>query len=485
MKRRISYFLLILAVSLTFLTGCFGSSTDIQGDIDHKVGDTYSGVLKIQTGLYADLPGTHFLEIDGGKKLPLSSLAINLSDSKYLNKQVEVTGLKKESSNSEEFLEVESIKLLGSDVTEGSWEVYKSDTLGFKIAYKNNWTIDESAKDQIVFTSPDTSSEKVVVAKKAADKDADLKTTAIKFYGSKAEQATSSKVGKDGMDALKMSADKDHDVIYVFKRYEWAYLVTFDGSTDNTDLDNKNTFNQMMLDFQFLPITGENLDTTSVDAATSTITDLSEANKAVLGTLQKSPSNFSSDLPSDFAFLRAEFVGDNYVFVEFKTGEAKQRYLFNYSYSNKEISNVTTTAKYKQGSTTDWELTDGNNPVLGKEKTVVNFKSSGEISVSKLKAGFRYFESDKYKFKMQYPAGWYYAGSSDKDGYHFGFSNKPVEADNELVSVNIAASSDKITKPEVSLSDGGAVVKIDGFLIKFAGSDLENLKIMAQSVEML
>ncbi len=477
MKKKISAFLVVITVSLGLLTGCFGSDQEIK-DIEHSNSTSFTGSLRVQTGVYADLPGTHFLETDS-EKLPLSSLAINLSDSKYLNKEVEVTGMMKESTNREEFFEVESIKLLGDGNSEGSWEVYKNDTLGFKIAYQNNWTLDESAKDQVTFKSADSSGDKVVIARKAADKEADLKTTAIKFFGGKAEQATSSKVGKDSMDALKLSADNNHDIIYVFKRYEWAYLVTFDGSVDSDNVDAKNAFNQMMLDFQFLPIDGS----ASTETSSTSSAGLTDAQNAALKALAKA-STWSSDLPENYKLLKAEFVGDSYVFVEYGGGDAA-RTLFSYSYSGGSISNVSTVAKYRSGTTSDWDLYEGSNPVLGKEKTVVNYKSSGELNISQLKAGYRYFQSDKYKFKMQYPSSWYYAGSSSSDGYHFGFSKDPVTSDNQLVGLDISNSNESPTSAVVSSSGNGYEVKIKGYTLKFTGDDSGTIKQMAESVEML
>ncbi len=466
------------------LTGCFGGNQEIE-DIEHANSTSFTGSLRVQTGVYADLPGTHFLETDS-EKLPLSSLAINLSDSKYLNKEVEVRGVMKESTNREEFFEVESIKLLGDDSGEGSWEVYKSDNLGFKIAYLNNWTIDESVKDQISFKSADSSGDKVVIARKSADKEADLKTTAIKFFGGKAEQATSSKVGKDSMDALKLSADNDHDIIYVFKRYEWAYIVTFDGAVDSDNVESKNSFNQMMLDFQFLPIDGstETEEESSETSTTTSTAGLTEAQNAALKALAKNET-WGNQLAEKYILLQAEFVGDNYVFVTYAGGDAT-RDLFSYKYSGGKVSDVTVVGKYKAGSTSDWELYEGSNPVLGKEKTLVSFTYDGKPDkVTQLKAGFRYFQSDRHKFKMQYPSSWYYAGSSSADGYHFGFSKDPVTADNQLVGLDISNSTESPTAATVSASGSGYEVKIKGYTLKFSGEDSGIIKQMAESVEML
>lgn len=469
-------------LSLSIFTGCFHSGANPGEDSSHFQGETFTGTLKVQTGLYADLPGTHFLEMDD-KKLPLSSLIVNLSDSKYLNKQVEVKGLVKESSNKEEFLEVETIKIVGDDVAEGSWEVYKSANLGFKIAYKNNWTLDETAKDQVVFVSPEgVSGDKVTVARKAAAKDADLPTTAIKFYGSKAQQATTSKIGKDNMEALKLTADKDKDITYVLKRYEWAYIITFDGVSESTIVENKNVFHEMLLDFQFQGLT----ESASTTESTTNNTDLSTAQNAVLGAVKSSASSWSSDLPADFQFLQAEFVGDNYVFINLRGSIEDKRYLLKYTYANNQFSGVEVVAKYKPGVTTDWELEEGSNPVAGQEKVVVNYKFTGELNVSTLKAGYRYFESSKYGFKMQYPAAWYYSSSAKESGYHFGFSDKPVAADNELVGLDITSSTDNPENPEINNVGDAIEVKIKGYVLKFSSQDNSQImKEIATSVQNL
>ncbi len=95
-----------------------------------------------------------------------------------------------------------------------------------------------------------------------------------------------------------------------------------------------------------------------------------------------------------------------------------------------------------------------------------------------------FFESVPFSFKASYPKIWYYAGtkSSDPDiSLHYGFSDKPVDETNELISMDIL-KSDLPAGKKINLKNGEGretssgnktqiYVEIDDVVYKFSGDE--------------
>jgi len=80
---------------------------------------------------------------------------------------------------------------------------------------------------------------------------------------------------------------------------------------------------------------------------------------------------------------------------------------------------------------------------------------------------FSTFESLPFKFTGKYPASWYYAGSSGGGNvvHHYGFSDEPIQLDNELIALDVVSSAIPSGK-KVNLGSGrtGVVVEEDSLV---------------------
>lgn len=496
----------VLLVSSLVFSGCFSSSpTEDQISTDDVPMVKAEGVLRVQTGVYAKLPGTHYLERDGQANLPVSSLIINLSSTDYLNKEVAVEGLQKEDSAGDSFLEIQSLEVTGDADDKTGWDVYKDVELGFRIAYRKDWEM-QLEGGVLTFMAPlivDSDGEEyqdlVVVQSMPVDKDLTLEEAVESISSAHASKATISKVGVDQLDALKVNLEDSDDLIYYVKRLGELYKLTFDGNSHPDSLKNKNTFHEMLLDFQFIA------KSDSSDADVSGQSDDQDAaihdDLAYLASYIKSnPAAFDGSLKGT-SLLRAEFAGSNYVYIDFVKDEENQRILYKYNFDDEEVKDVEVQAKYEPGKVADWDLVEGSSPVSGEEKVVFKFADSAKLQPSVVKAGFQSFESTRFGFRLQYPASWYYMGrSSDIAIYSYAFGDQPVDSFEIMAQVEVYEDTlPPGTKTKVHGLDAvfvppsgsdmaaeGVYVDIGDYTVLYvSGSDWDIVKAIGESIELI
>ncbi|MFA6917558.1 MAG: hypothetical protein WC285_01825 [Candidatus Gracilibacteria bacterium] len=311
-----------------------------------------SGLLVEQTS-DDQYVGSHLLVDDSGDIIsPLRSLSINLSSNKYLNNKAQIMGTVNVSDNVFEVsgisvLEVVASNKIGHDLIE-----YKNTDLGFKLKYYSDWKILENG-NVIMFLPPSDSGniledqdkiptiDKVVITQSpfqydvppsteplidtspadAAEVDGvptnesepaveiDVSKDALKAYAKENLKDISNvdilfrKVGIDKMNALKV--DKTgNDVDYFLYRSGFVYKFSFVSGITSTIEENKNIFNEMLAEFQFLGFTVEdNGDLNKpVDEPADTPTDTPADTPADSGLNMTNSEVFTADIEGMSSF---------------------------------------------------------------------------------------------------------------------------------------------------------------------------------------
>lgn len=138
-------------------------------------------------------------------------------------------------------------------------------------------------------------------------------------------------------------------------------------------------------------------------------------------------------IDESYSLSSFEFVKDKrYFYVIYMDDDVNKKLLFSY---DQDLANFEVEAYYKEGAESDFEKDEGTDNVSSLEKEIYILDSDGDIEdKTVLQEGYRYFESQSYKFRIQFPDDWYYASIGDKK---YGFADKPLEAGNEIVTLSI------------------------------------------------
>lgn len=158
---------------------------------------------------------------------------------------------------------------------------------------------------------------------------------------------------------------------------------------------------------------------------------LSSARRAIIDQMASDINVIASEKSGDGAWIVRElqFVDPDYVYVEFGDSSVKRKILIKYDLD--EFDNFETVGYFEPGEDRDWVMVKGENPVASGEKVTYNISESGMVDETiVVKSGFRYFESKPMKFKIQYPANWYYSGyGAVGDAVSlYKFSDKPIDS---------------------------------------------------------
>lgn len=180
-----------------------------------------------------------------------------------------------------------------------------------------------------------------------------------------------------------------------------------------------------------------------------------------------------------------EFAGTNFVAVEYQVGDTQGKVVFSYD----DALNFEEKTRYKEGSTTTWELESGTHVLGNTERRVV--KDGEVVSVPE---GYSLYESNR-GFQTQYPRKWYYGTiSTNSDAsYSVGFGSEPIETGNELVSINVINSSlGSLGKSDLQEETSGDMITIyvkrsdsSSFVVQGKASEAEAIRVMAESLEVV
>ena len=320
-------------------------------------------------------------------------------------------------------------------------------------------------------------------------------------------QYTQTKVGLNQMDGLKKeSADKNEIDTYL-SRNEYIYKISFKGTGGVEIINNRNTYFSILASFQFIGFTPETENTEETELTpirteetlpeadtannpepteeevtdTPKITVTTEQTTTPVTTSTTASSTSSYGVVSQYigqtintiapeaaasgtwTAYSLEFAKPNYVYVIYGSGAEKRRVLLTYQQTGSELS-TSVVSYFKPGETTSWTRVTGENPVESAEKTIITLSDTGAEEAAVVKEGYNYFQSSTYDFQAQYPSNWYYSGNGGSGDvlHHYGFSNKPVENGNELVSIDIVSGSLPAGSPISVGSNQGVKVTSDG-----------------------
>jgi len=293
MKKLTSLISLIFCVS-TVLTGC---SFNSQFKDEPNFTDI-SGVISVQENSDSR-SGTHILLDTSGNEYPVRSLSLNLSGKSYLGNKVKLNG----TMGSDSVFEVTGVtilEVLNGHGSSAKFVEYKNSDYGFETMNYDDWKIEEG-DSYVEFVAPSEEEEKsdIIIINQTpfyfssalgdSDENAALKSYFTKNFPSLSNfSAFLSKIGKDGMSAIKFAGDGGGIDYYTY-RSGLVYKISFQPSTNFSE-DNLSIFHEMVSEFRFLGFT--------VDENNGAETDLSEvqkSNEALINSNTSIPSESLSD----------------------------------------------------------------------------------------------------------------------------------------------------------------------------------------------
>jgi len=271
---------LVLAASIIGLSGCqiFAPKQPDQLGVDKVPQDRRIGVIQSLGGVNTSTAGTNLLTMDDGTTMLLKSVAINLSDPKYSNKKVEVSGIITYTTDGKQLMVVQSIDVLeDASVTQQvvqpvTWRDYLNAGLGFTVKYRDDFKLAE-ADQKITFTrsvnpnaivvstqeTPSTeqisTEHNITIAAQSHTASQTLAKDFLKLSDEKpatilAAGYSKSRIGANGIDAYKkVTAD---GVSFSFERNGRFFQISYTGGNDSQSLEDQNIFYDFLGSFQFL-----------------------------------------------------------------------------------------------------------------------------------------------------------------------------------------------------------------------------------------
>ncbi len=204
-----------------------------------------------------DYLGTHLLNVNNGDVVPLRSVTINLSDSNYLENEVEVLGFTDENDDVFQVTGVRVLEILTKVEEEVEFVKYKNTEFGFEWKYYNDWEV-EPASNSISFISPNN--DRVMVSQQeftyiptvSDEGESDTPLSAF-FSDANMSELDMRKIGVDRMDAVRVESEAGVLDYYVY-RSGFVYVFGFVPAADNTQ-EAENVFHEMLLEFKFTGFT--------------------------------------------------------------------------------------------------------------------------------------------------------------------------------------------------------------------------------------
>lgn len=412
---------LVFTTTFTFF-GCqmFSSpNTTDNLDIDHQPLDRRIGVLESLGGIRTTNQGTHLLKLDDGTTILLKSLAINLDDSKYSGKKIEVGGVLTYTTDNKQMMEVQNIDVLDVSLTEETqqtgWKDYTNITWGFGLKYREDFKMTE--KDSLItfvrpvpeassggFTQPTSSSTQAlafvtehVITVEAIHHESTI--TLLQYLNVKSDSSTDlltagftkSKVGLYSNDAFKKTSSDGKLIEFYLagpEKFSPFYHISYRGGTDNQNLEDQNIFYDVLASFRFL-LPGEQMSA-----------------------------------PIDIESVQEKDVLNNLLTQE---KEPTQQ-------SPKTTTEPTPPATQQPTISSTQQTTPS-------QQTQASETSS---ATQELVTGYSLFESPSFKFQIQYPKSWYFGSSETTDTdviRHYDFGTKPVDEEPGFVGLDLVSGS--------------------------------------------
>lgn len=319
---------IFLVVLIVTIIGTLFSACSVEEQFQDEPDLTsLTGILAEQNNSDKE-SGSHFLIDEEGEKIPVRSLAINLSSVRYLNNRVEVFGFMNKEDDVFEITGISVVELLSDEREELSeFKEYENSELGFKIKYYDSWTL--SATDNgVTFFAPQNSEEittdldKVTISQETFDysptvsEDGNSDSALSAYIKQNRPEINDinplmNKIGVDKLDAVKIE-QKNGNIEYFLYRFGLIYKIEFIPA--NQSSDNKEVFAEMLASFRFVVFddlgheeigaTGDN-NTSEASNEDLPVLDLN------LTTFESLPYHFSGKYPSSWYYAGSKGVETN------------------------------------------------------------------------------------------------------------------------------------------------------------------------------
>lgn len=281
------------------------------------------GILNEQTSIDKE-SGTHFLVDESGKKTAVRSLTINLSGDEYLSNRVKALGMTNTTDDVFEITGISVEEILSKNTKQNKPVEYKDTDAGFRMTYFDNWEVETTAENTVVFTAPLATNAKsaavVTVSQEqfVYDPEANAEgnvTPPLEAYfatlnnGKTLDKSQILKIGADKMDALKKT--ENGKTSYTLYRSGLIYHLTFT-SASPVEADDESTFNKMIADFQFISMDEEE-DNLLPGSQAEKIRDAEEVSKIDMDmtTFESLPYQFSGQYPAKWYYSGVKSTTDS------------------------------------------------------------------------------------------------------------------------------------------------------------------------------
>ena len=287
---------MISILSLCFFTAC--GPNDLDNFKDEPEITSINGILQ-ELSINDNIKGSFKLKTENNEFVGLRSLTIKLGSKQYLDNKVTLFGLM---NDEDEVFEVTGVKIneiLSQDSYKGKFVEYKNSDLNFKLKYYDDWTVVEGNTAVVFYPNDDKDlatidKEEIKISKEdyfftnttLEESDENSQNNIIpetplsNYYNTYyiSEKQTTNiinisseihKIGFDLIDALKFNYV---DGMVEFKTYRPGFIYTLSykpGVTSN----NKQVFNEMVSEFQFIASTMDAIDSPFVDPSIFNDTD--------------------------------------------------------------------------------------------------------------------------------------------------------------------------------------------------------------------
>jgi len=406
-------FVLLLTICLFNLQGCQSSTSQNKETDQSQILDRRIGTIQSLGGIANSNGATHLLRKEDGSTLLLKSASINLNDTKFAQKVVEVRGELTKITDGNEIMSVQNIDVLDQDIQlttkAPEWTTYNGTTIPLSFKYRDDFVLTENSnsinlvkkatdEDQNnnlaasntntanTNTKPDADTQekevKININVISHDKDETilsyLKLKSDSQSALNAEGITKAKIGTNGLDAYKKTVD-DQLKYYIADASNF-YEISF--SSDDTDnlSEDQNVFNQLVASIS--------LSSASTTTSSTTINEDSDS------------KNTDEDTIS---------TKDNETTKSVETKDSNEK--------------TDTTLKAKDLVTNKNDSSNDTDDTASAE----DVKTAIDDPVPTL-TGYETFSSSAFKFSLQYPKKYYYGvNTASGTGKEYSFGTKPVD----------------------------------------------------------
>jgi len=488
--------LFVFLITVSALTGCQSQKDNEKDMIDNAPLARRIGVIKSLGGVATPNNATHLLQLDNGDNIFLKSVAIDLSNKKYLDNKVEVRGSIIYNKGEKPLMEVENIDVINDSFNTAvaekvlEWKIFDNANAGYSIKYRNDFIM-KKGEDVVEFFKDDESDSKdisddiksgdvsvgtasltdstidsdghnyLIDIRYDVKKEGDTLNSFLKLSDKEdsasllAKNLKGSKIGTQSLTAYKKQVNDN--VFFYTEGKDNFYTISFKVNGGEDVLKYQNLFYEMIASFDLAnPIIGDEdveFDDTLVveDDGSVSVEDL-EKGAAGAGVLDEGQDegdmNDSGDVELD-----------------------------NEGAANNEDVN--------KNSDDDSTLNKDDSVVDDNESNVEESEGSDETdSIAELPKNFAEYKSDTFNFSIGYPANWYFEGATPTETgsiRHYDFSSKPLDKSNPLIGIDIIRGDAKkgsvvnINGVSVYKSvDGGNIIYyrvVDGKTYKIEGSN--------------